>query len=157
MPIIGPGGGGPFLTAKKHITSAQILALNTTPQVIVPAPGAGKILIPQRVMIVYHFGTVDYTSTNGWGVNWQGFPENITDPLSDSSQWFPTVTAQGHNQDVFWSTGGAVSSSGPGNSVSGNDVSAFTNLGLILFSYNANPSAGDGTLDVTTLYQVFTP
>jgi len=39
------------------ITSAQVLALNATPQTIVPAPGAGKILVPEYLLIHKPAGT----------------------------------------------------------------------------------------------------
>lgn len=39
------------------ITSAQLLALNATPQTIVAAPGSGKILIPDLVVVRKPSGT----------------------------------------------------------------------------------------------------
>jgi hypothetical protein len=42
---------------KTTITSAQLLALNATPQIIVPAPGAGLAVLVNRVMLSKAAGT----------------------------------------------------------------------------------------------------
>lgn len=49
-----------FLT----LTSAQILALFTTPIVLLPAPGVGKILVVRRITCKNNFNSVAYTGAN---------------------------------------------------------------------------------------------
>ena len=44
------------------ITSAQLLALSTTPLTLIPAPPAGYYIWPTYYTIQYHFGTTAYTS-----------------------------------------------------------------------------------------------
>lgn len=39
------------------VTSAQLLALNATPQTLIAAPGAGKVVVPMRVQIHKPAGT----------------------------------------------------------------------------------------------------
>ena len=43
------------------ISSAQILALNSSPITLVAAPGAGLTIFPQEVLVQYIFGTTAYT------------------------------------------------------------------------------------------------
>src|SRR4051812_35669806 len=42
-------------TVKVSLTSAEILALFTTPKQLIPAPGAGKMLVPLSYFYVYTF------------------------------------------------------------------------------------------------------
>jgi len=44
------------------ISSAQILAMNVTPVTLVPAPGAGLVLVPVAAFLVWNFGGTPYTS-----------------------------------------------------------------------------------------------
>lgn len=47
--------GAAILTAQISISSADILALNTTPKVLVAAQGAGTIIVPVSTIIKYTF------------------------------------------------------------------------------------------------------
>lgn len=51
--------------AKISLTSAQILALLTTPVQVVPAPGVGFFVNPLWAMINFAGGTVAYTNAGG--------------------------------------------------------------------------------------------
>ena len=44
-------------TVRKTITTAQVLALNGTPIELVAAPGAGKVLVPNRLSVYKAAGT----------------------------------------------------------------------------------------------------
>lgn len=50
-------GAGGNEVATVTITSAQLLALNATPQTLVPAQGANKAIIPQLVVVRHAGGT----------------------------------------------------------------------------------------------------
>lgn len=47
---------------KKRLTPAQILALNTTPQTIVAAPGAGKMIYVKEALLHIVFATTAYAA-----------------------------------------------------------------------------------------------
>ena len=56
------GGEPAFIRlADVAISSAQILALNSSPVTLVPAPGAGFTVFPQEVLVQYIFVTTAYT------------------------------------------------------------------------------------------------
>ena len=47
------------------LSSADILALHTTPVTLVAAPGAGNFLLPHRAIAVYTAGATPYTYSDG--------------------------------------------------------------------------------------------
>ena len=49
------------------LTSAQLLALSTTPVQLIAAPGDGLCLFPQYYVMVYTFGGVAYTTQSNKG------------------------------------------------------------------------------------------
>lgn len=42
------------------VTSAEILALNATPKTLVPAPGAGKVLVFEGAVVALDYGSAAY-------------------------------------------------------------------------------------------------
>jgi hypothetical protein len=60
-PTLG-GGQVAMLSTITNLTAAQIKALDTVPVVLVPAPGAGKLIVGLLAALVYSFGTVAYST-----------------------------------------------------------------------------------------------
>lgn len=56
--------GGGLLVQKVQLSSAQILALDTTPVTAIPAPGIGYAIAPISVAYQYNYGTVAYTGSS---------------------------------------------------------------------------------------------
>ena len=55
---------GTYQYATKTLTSAQILALGTTPITLIAAPGSGKVIIANKVYCRLNYNTVTYTNRN---------------------------------------------------------------------------------------------
>lgn len=63
-PSLGPGQAA-LLSLTTSLSSADILALSPGTKVVVPAPGAGKIIIVLGMAFSFHFGTVAYSGPFG--------------------------------------------------------------------------------------------
>ena len=65
MTLNPPNSGSPVSVAQVTLTSAQVLACFTTAVTIVPAPGAGLVLVPVVAFVNYTFVTTAYTDHGG--------------------------------------------------------------------------------------------
>jgi hypothetical protein len=65
MPIvqnpIGSGGGGGLSSTTTHLTAAQIINLGNVPVELIPAPGAGNIIVVFGAAMAFEFGTIAYS------------------------------------------------------------------------------------------------
>ena len=62
-----------------RITSGEILALNTTPKTLIPAPGAGKYIIVDAVEANNVFGTTAYSvDASGIEIHYNGGAPIVT-------------------------------------------------------------------------------
>jgi hypothetical protein len=46
------------------VSSAELKTLNSSPKMIVPAPGPGQLILPIRWAVLYKFGTTQYNNVN---------------------------------------------------------------------------------------------
>ena len=79
-----PGSVVP-VTTTTNITSAQLLALSTTPITVAPAPGVGQYLCPIYMILEYTYGGTAYTSgahTQDCFLNWGGQVINSSNAIA---------------------------------------------------------------------------
>lgn len=120
--------------AKVTLTSAQILALNTTPITLVAAPGAGYYVSVSEVLAYLTFNTTAYTGTNA---------ANIT--YTNGSGAAATGTLASSFLD---------SSSSAAVKAVGVAVTPVANAPIVISVGTANPAAGDSTITVDIAYRI---
>jgi hypothetical protein len=134
------GAGGGLEVSSVALSAAQLLALNGTPVQLVAAQGAGKVVIPFMIVLEFIPNTTPFTvgganiliinGTNvGYGGgpgSWSGLIDQTVKTLYSGAQFPPSVP-----------------------------VSVAANAPLTIGSSDVL-SAGDGSLIVTTYYQVLT-
>jgi hypothetical protein len=118
---------------KVTLSSAQILALNTTPVELVPAV-TGKLLVPQFLFQKYNHVSTAYTTSGLFRIGLG----SITFGFSAFGAVITSAdNAQGLNNFSYsQSTSGLT----------------YQNLPIILGATTANPTGGDGTLDLYLTY-----
>ena len=129
------------------LSSAQLLALSTTPVLIAPAPGAGLIIFPQSFMLEYVYGGIAYhtpSTTNNAFFGWVGEAINSVDAPIAFTGW-----------GVFIEKIASVLAFGPvGNAANVGIVLANAENKGIQFGVPNALTLGNGTLKVTLVYTV---
>ena len=141
-----PGGGNVF-TASLTLTSAQLLALVEIPVQVVAAPGAGMVINPITSVWKYHFGTTPYT-INGAQIVLTTPPVDVSlinigmtgflDQSNDYIQFSALLGSSANTTPIFDTAG------------------IYENQPLVVGNIGSDLTAGDGTLEVTVLYQIVT-
>lgn len=137
---IGSGSTGGVLRTSVTLTSAQILALNTTAVQLIPSPGVGNFVNIISVTAEYQYKTTPYT-VGGAQLNIStllGIPQGDLLFVSSANG---VLTASSSSLDVFE------------NSISSNPMSEFTNQAVVIKS-TAPITSGDGTLQLVLIYTV---
>jgi hypothetical protein len=127
------------------LTSAQLLALSTTPVQVLPPPGAGLYYWVQSVILEYTFVSVAYTSaahTQDCYLNWQGQVMN-----SSNAPWLYNWCNAATG--IIEATQSCTYLSPAGNGLQ--NMTAMVNKALMFGAPNAI-TLGDGTLKVTVAY-----
>jgi len=130
-----PSGGISFI--KIPITSAQILALNTTPIVLVSAPGVGKLVKVLDCFLRYNFVTSEY-NTN--------IDPTVKYTTDGDSSLFDYIGLLSNTESQIRSGG---------NNMAFN-TKLFVNDSVELVSISGDPLDGDSTIDVYIAYQIIT-
>jgi hypothetical protein len=123
------------------LTAAQLTAMEATPQSILPAPGAGKVLIVDAILFQFKNGAAQFTG--GGAVSFQ-YHGTAVSPHTGS---VPAAVVQAAAPDVQYL--------GP-NVTGAIDLESAINLGLDITNPTAAFAAGNGTAIVTVWYQVVT-
>lgn len=127
----------PYASREVSLTSAQILALATTPVELVPAPGAGKVLQFLGALLILDFGTIAYTE------NADNLTINYTDEagLTASEVIECTGFIDQTNDEMI-------------TAVPVKDIVPVANAALVLSNENDQFADGDGVMRVKILYAV---
>lgn len=137
MPTASITPPGPILSASVTLTSAQVLAIFTTPVTVVPAPGAGLQAIPLAAVYDYTFVSTAYTDNGGnLGIKTGGSALFGSFDFATSTFW--TATASRIVTRIGNLNTGATN----------------PNLSLVVQQDTANPTLGNGTVTVTVAYMV---
>lgn len=129
-----------IITVKVSLSSAEILALNTTPKTLIAAPGAGKIIQPIIYLWVYTYGTVTYATNTNADVYYTG--SLVLTGTTILNRTASTIQRQG-----------TASVTAASFLVASQDI---TNKALMLNVQTGDPTAGDGTLAVHVSYLIIT-
>lgn len=125
------------VTVKVTVTSAELLAIGTTPKVIVPAPGAGKFIQPLSMMYFYEDIGASYSGTAPTGLTWDS--NSAAFPFVVPAFLFTTTT------DNY---GYATPTSGFYNTTFENQALIFTT------DDNSDPVGGDGEITLYVTYKI---
>lgn len=120
----------PTRYAEISLSSPQILALNTSPQTLVAAPGAGKIIVVERSIKNFIWNSIAY-ATN---VNLR-----LRNPTAASTTSIGTISGTANRVDTF-----------------GNDLTVVANEALQVWVETGDPTAGDSTMTVGVYYKIHT-
>jgi hypothetical protein len=129
-------GLGSTQSVSVAISSAQILAGNTTPVQLVAAPGAGLAIIPISAVVKYTYITAAYATNTSQVI--------YLDTLNSSDNvliLIQTMLAQTANKSAVRSANSPV-----------DENSIIANKALMWAIETGNPTAGSGRLDITVIY-----
>jgi hypothetical protein len=112
--VTGPTGEE-LQTTEVFLSSSDILNLHTTPKVLIPAPGPGKIIIVNEVIFKFTAGTISYTGGTTLYVNYTSIGTSLVHPTSENIQnpmdWIEKDTptnymtiSLGDNKDIILTT-----------------------------------------------------
>jgi len=139
--------GNDFIRIKRTLTSAELLAIFTTPIQLVAAPGVGKVVVPITIALSYRYNTIAYTDNGGDIIimpNGGGAPQDWASAAFHGVNFWTKTThqfrAQGYSLAIV--AAGLLSS-------------AYDNKALMIANDTANPTLGNGTIIVTVNYQIF--
>jgi hypothetical protein len=131
----------PGSSATVTLTSAQVLALFTTPINIIPAPGAPSLLV--AVDYVLYKGTTAYTQVDGAGLVYHGTSTGADYSYAGAKDPFINGTTL---------SGGMATILGAG--TENLSVGALLGLGVDIAAITTNPTVGTAPVEVTAYYRI---
>ncbi len=130
--------GAALLQATVTISSAEILALNSTPKQLVAAPGSGKFIEVHKVWAYYNFATAAYATNTTLLVEY------------GSAQPILSLTP------IIDQTSSRIYTSSSGGSSSINTLANVENISVRARVSSGNPTAGGGSVKINILYRIIT-
>jgi hypothetical protein len=122
--------------AKVTLSSAQILALHTTPIALVAAPGSGKYISVDEIVATMNFGAAQYTGSNAVEFRYtNGSGAKVTGDAASA-----------------WLDLGSTSAV----KVIAAAVTPVANAAIVAAVPTADPGAGDGTVTLDVSYRIVT-
>lgn len=118
------------------ISSAELLAINTTPKEIIPAQGADTVIILTGFFITYFGGATGYATDTSIKLFFNNGARAVLSPISIAGT-NDTFSRGDRLSDVFGTT-----------------TDDFTNQNLVLSTDSSDPTLGDGTMEVVINYIV---
>jgi len=125
-------------TIKKTVTSAQILSCNTNPVTIIPGI-VGHYIVPISILFQYNHVSASYVGVNDYYID---LGANLS-----SSRWCiaPAINGVGNTQAYV---------NGSFSGLIVNNPKIGLNSDILFTNGTANPTVGDGTLDIQILYRI---
>ena len=127
--------------AQVTLTAAQLIAMKTAPVNILPAPGAGKLLVIDAITFQFKHGSTQFTG--GGAVTFQYHGTSVN-PHTGSVAAAVLQAATDDTEYLGPNVGGAL------------DLQSAINQGLEITNATAAFAAGNGTAIVTVWYSVVT-
>jgi hypothetical protein len=132
---------GTMQSATVSLSSAQLLALNSSPVTIVPAPGAGNVILVLGIVEEFTAGADAYTDSGGeTGLYFSSLAFGSIDGQNLGQACIGNVTGVGAGinalEPILFATADIV------------------NQGIVAYSPTANMTGGDGTAKITVYYLV---
>jgi hypothetical protein len=128
---------GTYQYAQRTLTSAQILALGTTPITLIAAPGSGNVIIANKVYCRLNYNTVTYTNRNLF-IKLNGANNDVAGGSSIIGSSLTRITQLTSSND---------------NLNTASDLTLIENASLIAY-LNLNPTTGNSTMDILVEYQI---
>jgi hypothetical protein len=128
-------------SATVTLTSAQVLALNTTPINIIPAPAASSLLVV--VDYVLYKGTGAYTQSDGAGLAYHGTTTAADYSYAGTKNPFINGTTLSGGMDVILAA-----------ATENLNIGSVAGLGVDIAAITTNPSVGTTPVEVTAYYRV---
>jgi hypothetical protein len=137
-------------TVVVNVSSAEVLALFTTPKTLVAAPGANKQIVPLHIIVEYDYNSTTYAGTLFLGIG--------SSAASGYGVMALSCVGAGNNiltrtADAFCQIGATLG--GGGASIGDlKSVIDWTNKPLTFAASTSNPTTGNGTFRITLTYRV---
>jgi hypothetical protein len=141
-----PAEGGPFVSEQSidvTISSAQLLALHSSPVQLLPPPPAGTFINPLRVVVRYNYGGTAYAGTVGVLQLIMGTAAPLNGVLATLNT--ANIGATASSVEVTGLSTAPVSAAPP-------PASTFDGQALNIWHTTGNATTGNGTLRVTVYY-----